>query len=81
MFVGARPLACFGEIGLTGELRYVAHAERRLDEAARFGLERVVAPAACVDSERPGIALAASEVSDALESAFDGDANVRAKAA
>ena len=40
---GEAPAGCFGEIGLTGELRYVAHAERRLEEAARFGLERVVA--------------------------------------
>ena len=29
-----RPLACFGELGLTGELRTVAHADRRLAEAA-----------------------------------------------
>ena len=28
-----RPLACFGEIGLTGELRGVAHADRRVAEA------------------------------------------------
>src|SRR3954454_8248049 len=28
-----RPLACFGEVGLTGELRSVAHADRRLAEA------------------------------------------------
>ena len=28
-----RPLACFGELGLTGELRTVAHADRRLAEA------------------------------------------------
>ena len=33
-----RPLACFGEVGLTGELRYVAHAERRVAEALKFGL-------------------------------------------
>ncbi|MGH3263195.1 MAG: DNA repair protein RadA, partial [Trebonia sp.] len=32
-----RPLACFGELGLTGELRSVAHADRRLLEARRFG--------------------------------------------
>ena len=32
---GERPLACFGEIGLTGELRSVAHPERRLAEAAQ----------------------------------------------
>jgi DNA repair protein RadA/Sms len=39
-----RPLACFGEVGLTGELRPVGHAERRLAEAAKFGLEPVLAP-------------------------------------
>jgi DNA repair protein RadA/Sms len=41
-----RPLACFGELGLTGELRSVAHADRRLSEAAKFGLGPVVQPAA-----------------------------------
>jgi len=41
---GATPLACFGELGLTGELRSVGHAERRLAEAAKFGLEEVVHP-------------------------------------
>ena len=45
------PSGCFGEIGLTGELRYVAHADRRLEEAARFGLERIVLPARCADDE------------------------------
>ncbi|MDX6636543.1 MAG: hypothetical protein QOJ01_54, partial [Solirubrobacterales bacterium] len=40
-----RPLACFGEVGLTGELRYVAHAERRVAEALKFGLGPVVGPA------------------------------------
>ena len=38
------PLACFGELGLTGELRSVAHPERRAEEAAKFGLSRVLAP-------------------------------------
>ena len=42
---GERPVACFGEIGLTGELRSVAHPDRRLAEAAKFGLRPVVAPA------------------------------------
>jgi DNA repair protein RadA/Sms len=40
-----RPLACFGEVGLTGELRQVGHAERRLAEALKFGLDPVLAPA------------------------------------
>ncbi|HXB14381.1 MAG TPA: DNA repair protein RadA [Solirubrobacteraceae bacterium] len=38
------PRACFGELGLTGELRWVGHPERRLDEAARHGLGEVIAP-------------------------------------
>jgi DNA repair protein RadA/Sms len=40
------PLACFGELGLTGELRTVAHAERRLTEARKFGLTPVIEPEA-----------------------------------
>jgi len=44
---GDAPLACFGELGLTGELRNVAHGERRLAEAAKFGLGPVVEPAVC----------------------------------
>src|ERR687887_886498 len=42
--VGDQPLAAFGELGLTGELRHVAHADRRLAEAAKFGLQHVVHP-------------------------------------
>ena len=41
-----RPLACFGEVGLTGELRPVGHADRRAAEAVKFGLAPVLAPAA-----------------------------------
>ncbi len=42
--VGGAPLACFGELGLTGELRWVGHPERRLEEAGRYGLRDVLAP-------------------------------------
>jgi DNA repair protein RadA/Sms len=38
------PRACFGELGLTGELRWVGHPERRLAEAQKHGLEHVIAP-------------------------------------
>ncbi len=38
------PRACFGELGLTGELRWVGHPERRLQEAQRHGLRDVLAP-------------------------------------
>jgi DNA repair protein RadA/Sms len=41
---GGQPLACFGELGLTGELRSVAHSDRRLAEAAKFGLHPVLEP-------------------------------------
>jgi len=63
-----KPLACFGELGLTGELRTVAHAERRLTEAAKFGLEPVLEPGRCrtlreavqqaLGRERPALARA-----------------------
>jgi DNA repair protein RadA/Sms len=38
------PRACFGELGLTGELRWVGHPERRLEEAAKHGLGELIAP-------------------------------------
>jgi DNA repair protein RadA/Sms len=38
------PRACFGELGLTGELRWVGHPERRLAEAAKHGLKDTIAP-------------------------------------
>ncbi|HEY1450675.1 MAG TPA: DNA repair protein RadA [Solirubrobacteraceae bacterium] len=38
------PRACFGELGLTGELRWVGHPERRLEEAAKHGCSDVIAP-------------------------------------
>jgi DNA repair protein RadA/Sms len=41
---GERPVACFGEVGLTGELRSVGHPDRRLAEAAKFGLRPVIGP-------------------------------------
>src|SRR3954468_5574947 len=41
---GDRPLAAFGEVGLTGELRYVSHPERRVAEAGKFGLSPVMCP-------------------------------------
>ncbi len=39
-----RPLAAFGELGLTGELRHAAHADRRLGEAKKFGLPTILHP-------------------------------------
>jgi DNA repair protein RadA/Sms len=39
-----QPLACFGELGLTGELRTVGHPERRIEESEKFGLHDPVHP-------------------------------------
>ena len=70
------PSGCFGEIGLTGELRYVAHADRRLEEAARFGLERIVLPARCADDELPparrALATPVPTLAKALDAALEG---------
>ena len=51
---GEAPVACFGEVGLTGELRSVGHPDRRLAEARKFGLEHDHRP------RRRGIAHAAA---------------------
>ena len=37
-------LICFGEVGLSGEIRGVARVESRLEEAARLGFTRAVVP-------------------------------------
>jgi DNA repair protein RadA/Sms len=49
------PLAAFGELGLTGELRHVGHADRRMAEARKFGLERVVCPSDRVGTLRAAL--------------------------
>jgi DNA repair protein RadA/Sms len=77
------PTGCFGEVGLTGELRYVAHPERRLEEAARFGLERIVLPARCLSDGIPGGpaggsgAVPAATLGEALELALAGNRSER----
>jgi DNA repair protein RadA/Sms len=47
------PRACFGELGLTGELRWVGHPERRLEEASRHGLSDVICPPDSGSGARP----------------------------
>lgn len=58
------PVACFGEVGLTGELRTVAHADRRLAEAAKFGLKPVI----CPGGETPSLRAAVKAALGALPS-------------
>jgi DNA repair protein RadA/Sms len=66
-----RPLAAFGELGLTGEVRQVAHPDRREAEAARFGL----APALGPRSDAP------TTVREALTRAFGAAGARRSEAA
>ncbi|MGI8631037.1 MAG: DNA repair protein RadA [Solirubrobacterales bacterium] len=58
-----RPIACFGEVGLTGELRTVAHGDRRLAEASKYGLQPVIAPVPAEPT--PGVA-GCSSLAEAL---------------
>jgi len=66
---GGAPRGCFGELGLTGELRWVGHPERRLEEAAKHGLQGVIAP---MDSG--GQACEAATLREALKAAMPGGA-------
>jgi DNA repair protein RadA/Sms len=72
----ACPCACFGELGLTGELRWVGHPERRLAEAARHGLSGVHAPAGSGEGARE-----ASTLREALSVALPAIAHRPARAA
>ncbi|MBP3437459.1 MAG: DNA repair protein RadA, partial [Clostridia bacterium] len=42
-------LIAFGEIGLSGEVRAVSHAEYRAKEAYRLGFRRIVMPKSCLE--------------------------------
>jgi DNA repair protein RadA/Sms len=50
-------LVAFGEVGLGGEVRQVAHAPRRLSEAARLGFRRVIAPRSAPEPESSALRL------------------------
>jgi DNA repair protein RadA/Sms len=70
------PRACFGELGLTGELRWVGHPERRLQEAARHGLQDVIAPAGAGAGARE-----AATLREALAEVLPSAARARPRAA
>jgi DNA repair protein RadA/Sms len=63
------PLAAFGELGLTGELRHVAHADRREAEARKFGLERVIHPSQRVTTLRRALAALSRGSEEAIQAA------------
>jgi DNA repair protein RadA/Sms len=59
-------LAVFGEVGLGGELRQVGQAERRLIEAGRLGLRRVVVPSNSPHCEVDVDVIRAATLSEAI---------------
>ncbi len=63
-------LAAFGEVGLTGRLRPVTQAERRLEECAKLGLGPVLLPAEAAGSTHER-ALVARTVREALAAALE----------
>ena len=63
--------AAFGEIGLTGRLRAATQADRRLEECAKFGLQRVVAPAGTPSGKL--VILEAETLRTAIGAGLDGD--------
>ena len=63
---GEAPLAAFGELGLTGELRHAAHPDRRLAEAAKFGLAGVLHPGERLPDLRSALASALGDVPAAV---------------
>ncbi len=62
-------LAAFGELGLTGELRHVGHADRRMAEARKFGLERVVCPSDRVGTLRAALSALSGGTEEAAQAA------------
>lgn len=63
--------AAFGEIGLTGRLRPAAQAERRLEECAKLGIGRVVAPEGTQTRGGPPVTRAAT-LREAIAAGLDG---------
>ncbi len=64
-----RPLAAFGELGLTGELRHVGHADRRTAEARKFGLESVIQPSDRIRTLRQALGVLFRDAESASQAA------------
>ena len=66
------PIVAIGELGLTGRLRPVGQVERRLQEAARLGIEQAIVPPGAPSV--PGIVVrAAGSIGEALALALGAD--------
>lgn len=61
-----RDLAVAGEVGLTGEIRRINHAEKRVREAARLGFRRFLLPASNL-TDLGGVAIEVIGAEDLLQ--------------
>ena len=68
-------LVVCGEIGLGGELRQVAHGERRLAEAARLGFTRALVPRLAPDPPEGIKAIRVGTLAEAVAAVGIGDSN------
>ncbi len=66
-------LFVFGEVGLSGEIRAVAHAETRIKEASKIGFRRAVIPIGNYEKIKGDFGLqitGVKNVEDCLEAVF-----------
>jgi len=69
----AEGLAVFGEVGLTGEVRFVGQADKRVSEAAKLGFSKVLLPRQEVSEQMTktikvvGVASVAEAIGEAVE--------------
>jgi DNA repair protein RadA/Sms len=59
--------ACFGEVGLTGDLRHVSGAPRRVSELLKMGYGRIIRPEGASGGSRDGANERASREVDVVE--------------
>jgi DNA repair protein RadA/Sms len=67
-----RNAVVFGEVGLSGEVRHVLHAEKRLDEARKLGFSGAIGPSQKTAKKLPGL-YPVSDVRSALNAYLEKD--------
>lgn len=60
-------LLIFGEVGLSGEVRAVSEAEKRVHEAAKMGFHACILPKVCADKMKPAAGMTLYGVSSVRE--------------
>ena len=53
-------VACFGEVGLTGDVRFVSGGPRRVAELRKLGFGRIIGPEGASEGARAGARRGAS---------------------